>query len=359
MSGAPSLLLLTRHDTLGSSSRLRLMAYRPWLERAGFQVDVSPFFDDAYLRRFYAAGRADRGDILRAYGRRLRALFRLRRHRLLWIEKELFPFLPGSMDGLLRRIGAPYVLDYDDATFHRYDLHRSRVVRTLLGRRLVPLLRGACLVTAGNTYLADYARGAGAADVRELPTVVDTDRYPAVAEPAVKELRVGWIGSPSTAHYLDIIREPLRRLARERPVRLVIVGARDIPVTDVPLELHDWSIETEAQLLSGVHLGIMPLVDGPWERGKCGYKLIQYMACGKPVIASPVGVNAEIATPDVGLLATDDAQWLAALRRLAGDAALRQSLGEAGRTIVERSYSLQARGPQLARWLADAAGLQR
>jgi glycosyltransferase involved in cell wall biosynthesis len=262
------------------------------------------------------------------------------------------------VDGLLPRFGVPYVLDYDDATFHRYDLHHSRLVRALLSRRLVPLLRSARLVTAGNAYLADYARGAGAQDVRELPTVVDTGRYAVAAEPAGEELRVGWIGSPSTAHYLGLVFEPLRRLARERPLRLVVIGARDLACTDVPLEIHDWSADTEATLLGSLHIGIMPLTDGPWERGKCGYKLIQYMACGRPVIASPVGVNDEIVTPDVGLLAADDAQWLSALRRLGADAALRYRLGSAGRALVERGYSLEARGPQLATWLAGVAGLQ-
>lgn len=359
MTAVADLLLLTRHGTLGSSSRLRLMAYQPWLERAGFQVEVSPFFDDAYLHRLYADGRAHGGDVLGAFGRRLRVLFRLRRYRLLWIEKELFPFLPGNVDGLLPRLGVPYVLDYDDATFHRYDLHRSRLVRTLLGRRLLPLLRGATLVTAGNAYLADYARGAGAVDVRELPTVLDSNRYSVADEPAGEELRIGWIGSPSTAHYLGLVLDALRRLARERPLRLVVIGARELPPTDVPLELHDWSIDTESALLGSVHIGIMPLAEGPWERGKCGYKLVQYMACGKPVIASPVGVNVDIVTPARGFLAADSRQWLAALRALAADAALRRRMGAAGRACVEADYSLQTWGPRVATLLAEAASISR
>ncbi|TVQ85326.1 MAG: glycosyltransferase [Chromatiaceae bacterium] len=355
MNQGARLLLLTRHGALGSSSRVRLMTYRPWLEQAGFAVEVSSFFDDVYLRQLYTDGRAHRNDVLRAFGRRLRTLFGLRRYRLLWIEKELFPFLPGGVDGFLPRLGVPYVLDYDDATFHRYDLHPSPLVRALFSRRLVPLLRGARMVTAGNAYLADYARSAGAGDVRELPTVVDIQQHAMTAEPTGDELRIGWIGSPSTAHYLGLVRKPLRRLARERALRLVVVGARDIPVVDVPLEFHDWAADTEAALLATLHLGIMPLTDGPWERGKCGYKLIQYMACGKPVIASPVGVNADIVSPDVGLLAANDAQWLTSLRTLAGDAALRRSFGRAGRAKVEARYSLQIRGPQLAALLAEAA----
>jgi glycosyltransferase involved in cell wall biosynthesis len=351
------LLLLTRHGARGSSSRLRLMAYRPWLEAAGFCVEASPFFDDAYLHDLYACGSARRRHVVHAYARRLLALAGIRRYRLIWIEKELFPFLPGAVDGLFRHVGVPYVVDYDDATFHRYDRHRMRAVRALLGRKLVALLRGARLVTAGNAYLADYARNAGAADVQLVPTVLDIRHYEVLAEPRSAELRIGWIGSPSTAPYLGLVREPLRRLAAERPIRLVVIGARDLPPLEAPVEQHEWSEDTESALLGSVHVGIMPLLDGPWERGKCGYKLLQYMACGRPVIASPVGVNVDIATPAVGFLAADAGQWLAALRTLAADAALRRRLGDAGRARVEADFSLQTRGPQVAALLARAAGL--
>ena len=353
------LLLCTRHGALGSSSRLRLMAYRPWLEQIGFRVTISPLFVDADLRRLYRGGRRGRAqDVLRAYGRRLYVALGIRSYQLLWIEKELFPFLPAGMDGLLRRIGVPYALDYDDATFHRYDQHASPLVRWLLGRRLIPLLQGARLVTVGNDYLAEYARAAGALDVREVPTVVDTRHYAVSRESADGEVRIGWIGSPSTAQYLDMVREPLRRLAQQRPLRFIVIGAREIPAMGVPLELHDWSADTEAALLATVHMGIMPLRDGPWERGKCGYKLIQYMACGKPVIASPVGANIGLVTPAVGLLAADEEQWLTALRTLAADARLRQRLGHAGRALVERHYALPAWGPRVAAWLRAAADPQ-
>ncbi|MCF7977115.1 MAG: glycosyltransferase [Chromatiaceae bacterium] len=354
---APTLLLLTRYGELGSSSRLRLMAYRPWLEQAGFRVTVSALFQDDELRARYANGRSSARSILRVYQRRLRALMELGQIQLVWVEKELFPFLPGVLERWLTWAGVPYVVDYDDATFHRYDAHRSVLVRRLLGRRLVPLMRGAHLVTAGNAYLADYAQRAGAPDVSLVPTVLDVDQYALAAEPDAALLRVGWIGSPSTASYLRLVREPLQRLARERPVQLVVIGAEAIPSMDVPVEHHPWSASTESALLGSVHLGIMPLTDGPWEQGKCGYKLLQYLACGKPVITSPVGVNVEIATPAVGLLASNPDQWLAALRRLGADVLLRRRLGRAGRRRVEAQYSLQLQGPIVAARLAEAAGI--
>lgn len=354
MGGDPSILLLTRYGPLGSSSRLRMLQYIPALERAGFKVTVSPFFADAYLRRLYAAGRGGLGEVFRAYGRRLRALTQAGGFDLVWVEKELLPFLPAWFESALHRVGRPYVVDYDDATFHRYDDHASKWVRMLLGEKLVPLIASARLIIAGNSYLASYASGAGGREVQVLPTVIDLARYQVTADPGGGEFRVGWIGSPSTTKLLALVSEPLKRLARDGPVRLVTIGASRLPQIGVPVEEHPWSEDTESALLGTVHVGIMPLEDEPWQRGKCGYKLIQCMACGKPVVASPVGVNTDIVSGGVGLLANDDDQWLASLRRLAEDSSLRDSMGRAGRMAVERSYSLQVTAPRMVELLSGA-----
>ncbi len=347
--------MLTRYGPLGASSRVRMLQFAPALEAAGFRATVSPFFDDAYLRELYRQGKRPFRDVIAAYVRRARVLLGLRAHDMVWVEKELFPFLPAPFESWLRRARIPYAVDYDDATFHTYDLHRSPLVRRALGRKLVPLLSGAHLITAGNGYLAAYAKRMGARDVHLVPTVVDVGRYRLSQAQEPDEFRVGWIGSPSTAVLLSLVREPLERLARDFPLRLVTIGAGQLPQINVPTEEHSWSEETEASLLASIQVGIMPLQDEPWQRGKCGYKLIQYMACGKPLVASPVGVNAEIVTPQVGYLAKDAQQWYEALRRLADDDAHRVRLGRAGRLIVEDKYSLQAVGPRLAALLIAAA----
>jgi glycosyltransferase involved in cell wall biosynthesis len=347
------LLLLTRYGPTGASSRLRMLQFIPILRAAGFVTTVRPFFDDAYLRALYGNGRRRYRDVAAAYLRRAGVLLGKRTSDLIWIEKEVFPFLPGLLEALLGN--TPYVVDFDDATFHTYDLHRSAAVRRWLGRKLVPLLTRARAVTAGNAYLAGYAERVGARTVHRVATVVDLDRYPMdISGHDTTEFRIGWIGSPSTSALLKLMRAPLERLARELPVRLVTIGAGRAPDIDVPAEVHPWSLETEARLLMSTHAGIMPLQDEPWQRGKCGYKLIQYMACGKPVVASPVGVNSEIVTEDVGFLAATDDEWYQSLRRLATDRALGGRLGRAGRSAVEEKYSLQAVGPQVGALLTAA-----
>ncbi len=355
------ILILSRYENLGASSRLRSLQYVPKFESMGIEVTVAPLLDNAYLTSLYQSKNwtlnrlRNLKSVVNAYFRRLHNIATIKRFDVVWVEKELFPYLPGVAESLLAKSGIPYVVDYDDAIFHNYDLNHSRLIRTLLGEKLKPLLSGAYAVTAGNAYLADYASRNGAKNVLIIPTVVDVDRYRATPEPIDRVLRIGWIGSSSTSQYLSAIADPLRRVAQARNIIFVTIGAPPLIFPGVSFQQHDWSLDTEAKLLESIHVGIMPLRDSPWERGKCGYKLIQYMACGRPVVASPVGVNSEIVSPSVGLLAGDNDAWVDALIKLADQQVLRQRLGQAARARVEQEYSLQVTAPKIARLLEDAA----
>lgn len=357
--GALRVLLLSRYGRKGPSSRMRHGQFLPRLAADGIAVDPAPFFPDAYLESLYAGRRWPLPKVAGCYARRIAALLGARRHDLLWIEKETLPWLPFAAERLLLAAAPPYVLDFDDAWFHHYDLHRRPLVRRLLGDKLDRLMRRAALVTAGNGYLAERAERAGARRVAILPTVVDLDRYPAAPTAAVPRqggpLRVGWIGSPATARYLDLLAEPLARLTAERLIRPVLIGAGESALPGIDADRIPWTEAGEAAALTGIDAGIMPLVDSPWERGKCGYKLIQYMACAKPTVASPVGVNPDIVeNGTTGLLATGPADWEAALRALAADQGLCRRMGEAGRAKVEHAYSLQAIAPELTGLLRSA-----
>ncbi|PXX42800.1 glycosyltransferase family 4 protein [Aquitalea magnusonii] len=335
------LLVLSRYGEKGASSRLRFFQYITALQAAGFEVTVSPFFDDDYLEALYVTGRRSGADIVLAYFKRMLMLLKARDYSAVWVEKETLPFLPGIFEAWLSFMKVPYIIDYDDAIFHNYDQHRSLWVRTLLGTKLDVLLGAARCVTVGNSYLEQYAIQHGAKIVECFPTVVDIKRYPVLPPVASSELRIGWIGTPSTSKYLEIIRPVLESLSKKINIKLVTIGAPDLGHYQCPLEQHPWSADTEGLLLSSVHVGVMPLFDDMWERGKCGYKLIQYMACGRPVIASPIGVNVDIVNPDVGFLAKTEDDWHAAFEVLMADAALRDQMGINARKLVETQYSLQ------------------
>ena len=349
------LLMLPRYPWGGPSSRLRMGQFIPRLEAAGAAVSISPFFDDAYLAGYFGSGRKSKASAALAYWRRARAIATANAD-LVWIEKELYPFLPGWFEGALARRGTRYVVDYDDAIFHSYDRNRRGAVRRLLANKLDPLLTGAGAVTAGNGYLADYAGDHGARRIVRVPTVVDPSRYPVLPPPAGERLRIGWIGTPSNARYLTPLIDAMRELTDRVPMTLVTIGAPELAELPIPQEVHAWSEDSEASLLATTDIGVMPLPDDPFERGKCGYKLIQYMAAARPVIASPVGVNAEIVTGDVGLTATTVAEWVRAISALAADPVRRQAMGAAGRQRVEAQYSVEAVAPVLIDLFADVAG---
>jgi glycosyltransferase involved in cell wall biosynthesis len=349
-------LLLSRYGRLGSSSRVRFYQYLPYLSARGVEVTAAPLLDDGWLRDLYAGRPRDWPAVGAAYLRRLSRLVRSRRFDLAWVEKELFPWAPAWGEAVLsRRI--PLVADYDDASFHTYDRHPSRILSSLMGGKIDAVMRRSFLVVAGNGYIAERARRAGAPRVEILPSVIDLDRYPPAPDPRNGLPTVGWIGSPPTARHLKTVESAVREVVAGGKARIAVVGAPDNPFPGLPVRLPPWSEETEVAEIRSFDIGIMPLPDEPWERGKCGYKLIQYMGCGLPVVASPVGVNREIVADGAsGFLASGHDEWVAALSRLANNATLRQEMGSKGRGVVASRFSLQVTAPRLLELLHIAAG---
>jgi len=355
--GAPCrVMAYPRYSRLGASSRLRWLQFVPLLQVEGLHVDSSPLLGDAYLQRKYA-GRPALGQILRGYLERGRALLAgTQRADLVWIEKELWPWAPAWLERLLLA-GRPFVLDYDDAVFHTYDRHRNPVLRTLYGRKIDRLMQAAALVVVGNAYLGERARHAGAPRVEWLPTVVDLERYAVQPRAPNRDvaLRIGWIGTPATVAYLKQLAPALSELARRRRIVVHLIGA-SLAMPGVEVRNLPWSESNEVVAIAELDVGLMPLPDTPWERGKCGYKLIQYMACGLPVVASPVGANLSVVEDGVtGFLADSDEEWIEALCHLADDPALRRRMGRLGQVRVRERYSLQEAAPRLAQWLRESS----
>jgi glycosyltransferase involved in cell wall biosynthesis len=289
-----------------------------------------------------------------------------RRLRLLWAPATLASRLPAVVGSyqydltLLQRemlstfvtvepwTHAPRVLDVDDAIF------------VLRGGGFAARLARSCeLAICGNAFLAEQF-GQWAPRVAVLPTGIDVRRY--VPPPPVEPQRpvIGWIGSSANFRYLYAIQNVLARVLRECPGTVLrVVAERPPRLRALPrerLEFIPWSARTEVDCVQGMQVGIMPLADSPWERGKCSFKLLQYMACGVPFVASPVGMNAEVlALGDAGLPAEDERQWRDALGGLLAERIARQRMGQAGRAIVERHFSTDVLAPRLAALLQGVA----
>lgn len=336
-----------------ASHRVRLSQFQVDLAENGIQLEIQSLLNDVYLQRRFTGCRPSFQELIAAYGTRIPHLLQANRFDLALVYAELLPLLPAWLEQRLLRI--PYILDCDDAFFLKYRSGRLRWLSPLLGGKFDQLLRGAAAVTAGNPHLAAYARRFNA-NVTLLPSVVDTDHFipadpPSAASPF--PFTVGWIGSPSTAPFLQALVEPLQRFARERPVRLLVVGGSAPFIPGVEVIESPWSLRREVELIQQFSVGVMPLPDTPWARGKCAYKLIQCMACAIPVIASPVGANVDAVPPSCGFLASSSDEWLAAFRQLAADSALRARMGAAGRRWVEERYSLRSALPVLTDVIRD------
>ena len=343
------ILALLKYGKKAASTRQRFIQFQPALEDAGIEVDYAPFFDDTHIAGLVAGRRASVFTALRSYGRRFWKLLSARQYDAIWVHYELFPYLPGIVERLGRVVNRPIIVDYDDATFHSYDSSPHWIVRKVLGRKLAPLLSGASACCCGNAYLRDYIIQFCPYTIL-IPTVVDTDRYRIANRPPNKLLVIGWIGSPTTWKYVKPLLPMLRRLVEQQGVIFRAVGAGDEAKRDQfpGCELVPWDEASEISAVQAMDIGIMPVPEGPFERGKCGYKLIQYMACGLPVVASPVGVNCRIVSSGQnGFLATTEAEWSSSLLSLICDPDLRTRMGTNGRRLSVNDYSLASQARRL------------
>lgn len=344
---------LALYGPLAASTRYRLGQFAPGLAEYGIDLQVRSLLGDDYLQRRFHGGRLPLGSMLREGWKRIGDL-RGDEYDLAVLHSELYPLMPGWAERVLMG-SRPYVYDFDDALYLKYQMGRMGALRPLLGGKFDVAIRNAAAVTAGNRTLHAYASALNRRTTL-LPTVVDTDRYVVLPRPGNPAFTVGWIGSPSTAPYLEELIEPLELIGREGPVKLVVIGGKAPIIPGVDVGEIAWSEASEVELINGFDVGVMPLPDNEWARGKCAFKLIQYMACGVPVLGSPVGANNDVVQGDCGFLSASAGQWIEALRRLRDDRVLALRMGEAARRRAVEHYSLKRNLPVLAEVIRNATG---
>lgn len=363
-SGRLRVLALSPIPEEGAGCRFRVAQYLPYLREAGFDVDISPFYTPEYFRLVYQHGRYAKkaAKFVALAWRRFQEMFVLGRYDLVFLYREAIPIGPPVVEWIVARRGIPIVYDFDDAIFLPGAVSEANKAISFLKNpgRVAQVLRRSARVVAGNEFLAQYARQYNA-NVTVIPTAVDTTRFvPRKAGPSAagRDLVVGWIGSPTTFPYLAALADVLRVVARTHPFTLKVSGAGQ-PVRFPGLSVNEvpWSMADEVSLFNTCDIGVYPLTDDEWSRGKCGFKAIQCMACGVPVVAAAVGVNREIIVDGVNsFLASTPGEWVEKLGRLLSDPALRDRMAAAGRRTIEERYSLEITAPQLAAVLASAAG---
>lgn len=338
---------------LAAATRYRILQYVPLLGGAGIDVDVRPFLTDHTFAGLYDRRRAIRTSLgmLAGSGRRLVDAVRLGRYDVVWVQREAALIGPPVMEWLAHRRRA-LVLDLDDATYLEQPSSVFGAFAAILrGRgKTDRLIRWCEHAICGNPTVAAYVSGRGV-PATIVPTLVDTARFtPRAARPS-GEIVVGWIGTHSTFAYLRTLLPVFRRLAGAHRFRLRVVGAgrADTVVDGVDVEMRPWSLDREIEDLRSFDVAVYPLPADEWARAKSGFKAIQYMSCGIPFVASPIGVVADTGTPGVTHFeARSDDEWFEHLSRLVTDAALRERMGHAARRFAVDHYSTRGAAATLA-----------
>ena len=343
-------LMPALYDT-SPSQRYRLEQWEPLLRERGVEITYEPFEDEELHAFLYKPGMIGKKLqlVMRGLTRRMSLVQKAKDYDLVYILREAALLGPPMFEKLIHQQRVPIVFDFDDAIFVSYRSPSNGYLSYLkFASKTRAICRMASHVMVGNPYLAEYARKVNDR-VTVIPTTIDTEKY---RVPPRKESSgppvIGWTGSYSTVQHLDTLRGALKKLATTESFRLRVIGTPTYECAPIDVEAMSWRADTELDDLAAIDIGVMPLPDDKWSKGKCGLKALQFMAMGIPTVCSPVGVNTDIIQDDQnGFIASTEDEWVDKLSRLLRSRELRERLGQAGRATVEQKYSAITQTPRV------------
>ena len=297
----------------------------------------------------YGKGRKSFLLLIPYYIKRIFQCLFLNKYNIIYIEKELLPYMPLWMEKILLWRKKNIIIDFDDAIFHSYDKSSSKIVQFFLKNKIYKLVQLATIVITGSPYLTSTLRKYNSNTI-EIPTSIDFVKYKAsdVLENNKETFpfRIGWIGSKTTSVNVLLLKNIFQQLQNELKIVLVLIGFDkfSLPLLDgVQYEYNEWNATTELPLLRSCDAGIMPLEDNDFNKGKCGFKLIQYMACGLPTISTPLEANTKINHSGENLHAVTEEEWMSAITTMYRQKDyFKTVVGKNNIEIVKERYSIQA-----------------
>lgn len=330
-------LFLTKYTSMGASSRYRFYNYKEYLKENNIDPIYKPLFGDNYLMHLYKGNKIRK--ILWAFyyiiQRIIFLFFHAKKYKHAVIEAELFPHFGFKFDYFFLKKMKSFSLDFDDNISANYQ-------DTVKKNKIPKLMKLANFVTVGNHWYFSEFEG----NLIYLPTVIDLDQYPLHNLEKQNDVPViVWIGSLSTQKYILLIEDVLTEISTDYKFKLKIIGGKIKLNSNINVEYVEWKKETENSELAFSDIGIMPLEKSYWEMGKCGFKLIQYMASGVSVIATDVPANKEIIGDNIsGFTVQDKIEWKTNIITLLENTELRNKMGFDGRKVIEGRYTYQIWG---------------
>jgi glycosyltransferase involved in cell wall biosynthesis len=343
-------LLCLVHHRLDRSpgQRFRIEQFLSALQNNGWEIQYSNILNEKDDAVFYASGHyfGKFRIMIKSFFHRLRDMKQAKKADAVFIYREAFMLGTTYFEKRLSKMKVPLVFDFDDSIWLNDTSAGNQNLSWLKKpQKTAEICRYADYVLVGNEYLAEYARQFNE-NVRIFPTVIDTDyHYPTKEKKQSSKICIGWTGTQPTLKHFETIIPVLKQLNTKYPGKLCFRVVVNFPYQtgEIPLEVIQWDKATEIETLQHFDIGIMPLPDNQWTKGKCGFKGLQYMALDIPTIMSPVGVNSEIISDgENGFLAKNDAEWIDKISQLIESEALRNKMGAEGRKTVLEKYSKNA-----------------
>jgi glycosyltransferase involved in cell wall biosynthesis len=336
------ILLLTIYDSNSASSRIRHISVIPDLRAAGYEIDHFPFFDQKFLAGRYSGKKTSIAIVLQAYLRRLKTVSKLDKYETVWIEKELFPYIPNWIEALFFYRSKPIILiDLDDDWFAKYKNQIPKYLGLIVGKFKPINLKNVHYTTSNKAIYKKIQMNIPERRCHFLVPYIDLEKYPNTGkqhqDTGKSDIKIGWIGSPiSSKLQLMPNTELLKKLAKNYQIHLI--GADKIFGEMSNTYIHEWSLESEVNLMLECDIAIMPLAKDEFTTGKSGYKAIQFMSLGIPVIASSLANTSDLLADGRGIIANTEQEWMSGADTLAGSSSLRNEIGAKSRNWVIVNY---------------------